>query len=308
MKSNPNDISRRFTGKSGNNNLVKALAAQVVVSNNNHVASKLSKCAEVLVCRKGKKVMLQGGGDTDIYFILAGKVNIEINGRVIAERGYGEHVGEMALIEPNAVRSATVRTTEKTVVAKINEVDFTKIAKAHPNLWRNIASQLAQRLRERSERIKAPNETPVIFIGSSSEAVGVADLVGRKLSKYKLRPWNKNVFNPSKGTLEDLVNLTQETDYAVILLTPDDITRSRGVTKNAPRDNAIFELGLFMGAISRERTYFLYPQGLKIKIPSDLVGVTGLEYVFSRQRKVLSRNIAVPCKKIKQLIAGQGAR
>lgn len=308
MKSNPNDISRRFTGKSGRKNLITALASQIVVSNNNHIACKLAKSAKVLTFRRGKKLMSQGDGDTDIYFILAGKVNIEINGRVIAERGHGEHVGEMALIETNAVRSATVRSVEKTVIAKVEESDFTKIAKAHPNLWRKIASQLAQRLRERSEKIKAPNDEPVIFIGSSSEAVSVADTISRKLSKFRLRPWNKNVFNPSKGTLEDLVNLTQEVDYAVIVLTPDDITRSRGVTKSSPRDNAIFELGLFMGAISRERTYFLYPSGVKIKIPSDLIGVTGLEYVFSNRRKILSRNMANPCKRIKQLIVEQGAR
>ena len=50
--------------------------------------------------------------------------------------------------------------------------------------------------------------------------------------------------------------MSLKTDFAVLVLTPDDITLSRGTTIASPRDNAIFELGLFMGTNGRNRTFF----------------------------------------------------
>ncbi|MEK7994821.1 MAG: TIR domain-containing protein, partial [Planctomycetota bacterium] len=84
---------------------------------------------------------------------------------------------------------------------------------------------------------------------------------------------------PSSTAIEALTALAQDADFAVIVLSPDDITLSRGNRRPSPRDNAIFELGLFMGAIGRDRTCLFKPQGMDIKIPSDLMGVTCVEYV-----------------------------
>jgi predicted nucleotide-binding protein with TIR-like domain len=38
-----------------------------------------------------------------------------------------------------------------------------------------------------------------------------------------------------------------------------------------PRDNIVFELGLFMGRLGRERTFIVRPASGPLKIPSDLV-------------------------------------
>ena len=46
----------------------------------------------------------------------------------------------------------------------------------------------------------------------------------------------------------------------------------------APRDNVVFELGLFMGALSRSRTFVCVPAGEALKIPSDLKGMTNIQY------------------------------
>jgi predicted nucleotide-binding protein len=64
----------------------------------------------------------------------------------------------------------------------------------------------------------------------------------------------------------------------VLVAGPDDEVTSRGTTAGAPRDNVVFELGLFMGALSRSRTFVCVPGGVALKIPSDLKGMTNIKY------------------------------
>jgi hypothetical protein len=86
------------------------------------------------------------------------------------------------------------------------------------------------------------------------------------------------VFGLSQGTLESLVGALDDFDFAVLVLTPDDLLTSRDQTTPAPRDNVLFELGLFMGALGRQRTYVLYDRTSTIKLPSDLAGVSAATY------------------------------
>jgi hypothetical protein len=67
-------------------------------------------------------------------------------------------------------------------------------------------------------------------------------------------------------------------DFAILVLTPDDLVISRGGSNQAPRDNVLFELGLFMGGIGRDRTFIVYDRTAHIKLPSDLAGVTAATF------------------------------
>ena len=59
----------------------------------------------------------------------------------------------------------------------------------------------------------------------------------------------------------------------------DDQSLSRGEYSVAPRDNVLFELGLFsIGLPGRERVYYLYDARQELKIPTDLLGVTPAKY------------------------------
>ena len=79
-------------------------------------------------------------------------------------------MGEMSVIDPSARRSATVVASEQTIVAWIEERLFAKIASKYPDLWRALALEIADRLRQRGELLRDPNSKPEIFIGSSSES------------------------------------------------------------------------------------------------------------------------------------------
>lgn len=82
---------------------------------------------------------------------------------------------------------------------------------------------------------------------------------------------------PGDITLDRLIAKAEGTDFAVLVAAADDVTTSRGDTTSSPRDNVILELGIFLGAIGRERTYVLTP-AVGLKLPTDLSGLTRLTY------------------------------
>jgi Predicted nucleotide-binding protein containing TIR-like domain len=90
--------------------------------------------------------------------------------------------------------------------------------------------------------------------------------------------------------------LTQS-DFAVITLTPDNHSDSRGQMSMAPRDNVLFELGLFMGHLGRERTYFICDRKQDLKIPTDLLGVNPASYE-RREGQDLGEAVATACSSI----------
>src|SRR4029453_12546212 len=78
--------------------------------------------------------------------------------------------------------------------------------------------------------------------------------------------------------LERLVELSQEVDFAAFVFAQDDWTTT-GASQSgqaSPRDNVVFEAGLFGGAIGIRRTFILHANDSKL--PSDLLGLTSVRY------------------------------
>jgi CRP/FNR family transcriptional regulator, cyclic AMP receptor protein len=298
----------RFRGHGGLDRLAEALADQFVVYGDRTIAVHIAKKAEVRAFPVGSTLMEQGDEETSIAFLLAGTVEILVNGHPIAARHAGNHVGEMALLDPLSRRSATVRATELTVAAVVSEYDFSNIAQQHPHLWRRLALSLGERLRERSKFHRPPNKHPAVFIGSSREGLSLAECLYGALRRSPTVPrlWSKGVFECSKTIIEDLTRAANESDFAILVLTGDDMTTSRRARTASPRDNVIFELGLFMGTLGRERTYVLAPSGLDIKIPTDLLGVTFLTYAL--RPSMPSKRLREPLRIIRGQIKKHGPR
>lgn len=126
------------------------------------------------------------------------------------------------------------------------------------------------------------DKQPSIFIGSSTESLEYAEALQSVLDRHFLtKLWTYGVFLPSKGTLSSLVDQAKTTDFAALFLTPDDDVVVRGEYLKAPRDNVVFELGLFIGRIGAERTFLLIPRD-GVDIPSDLQGITPIDYRSDR--------------------------
>jgi hypothetical protein len=120
-----------------------------------------------------------------------------------------------------------------------------------------------------------------LFIGSSSESTDVADALQIGLARrngIRPKPWTGGTFEPSGIILESLLRAVEHADCGVFVFAPDDVTLLRGAKRATARDNVVFELGLFMGALGRARTFVLRPQDVELHVPSDLLGLTTVGY------------------------------
>jgi Predicted nucleotide-binding protein containing TIR-like domain len=125
-----------------------------------------------------------------------------------------------------------------------------------------------------------PERKPKIFVGCSTEATRAAQAVQNNLRFVAFtKIWSQNTFQPSHFTIEDLIKDAPKYDFAVFILAPDDITLSRDAQQHAPRDNVIFETGLFMGVLGRDRVFLIKQGDMQVKLPSDLLGVNPVDYV-----------------------------
>lgn len=272
-------IVHRFTGIHKREKVIECLLRQRLVQNRRDIADALFLTGLIQNYAEGQEITTQGGIDNDIYFLLSGEVRVEVNGRTVATRLKDIHFGEMALLDATARRSATVRAICDVVVFKVPEAPFLEVANRYSEIWKLISSELAERLRERAKMLSSPNIDSVVFIGSSSEAADVATYLDKALKKngIETRSWIDGVFQVSETTIESLMGIASNVDFAILLLTPDDLTTSRRKKIDSPRDNVIFELGLFMGALGRDRTLIVADKALG-KLPSDLLGVVTLRY------------------------------
>jgi Predicted nucleotide-binding protein containing TIR-like domain len=146
-----------------------------------------------------------------------------------------------------------------------------------------------------------------VFVGSSREGVEIARSIQDLLSDVsEVDVWDQGVFGLSLGTLESLVQVLNNYDFAVLVLSADDLSVSHGVEQNSARDNVLIELGLFIGKLGRERTFVLYQRDSNVKIPSDLAGVTLASFSPPSDLTRLAAALGPACTKIRNAIRAKG--
>jgi hypothetical protein len=148
---------------------------------------------------------------------------------------------------------------------------------------------------------------PRIFLGSSAEQEKLLDALTRGLEDYAdVVPWT-TAFNPGTTALERLLELAHEVDFAALVFAQDDWTSNSpsaspppGSGQASPRDNVVFEAGLFGGALGMRRTFILHARGSKL--PSDLLGLTSVRY----GEATTPAEIEVVCQKLRKAIENEG--
>ena len=147
---------------------------------------------------------------------------------------------------------------------------------------------------------------PRIFLGSSGKQETLLEDLTRGLEDIAdVEPWTTS-FNPGTTTLERLLELTREVDFAAFVFAQDDWTAGGPPSPTAaesgqasPRDNVVFEAGLFGGALGMRRTFILHAGGAKL--PSDLLGLTCVRY----EEATTAAEVTVVCQKLRKAIENE---
>ncbi len=114
---------------------------------------------------------------------------------------------------------------------------------------------------------------PRVFVGSSTEGKPMAERLHALLTEFaRPRLW-PNAFRLSQNFLDEILRQAHECEFGVFLMPADDMIVKRGMTQAAARDNVLFELGVFLGALGKDRAFFVFCGDNPPELPSDLHGI-----------------------------------
>lgn len=156
------------------------------------------------------------------------------------------------------------------------------------------------------------SDTLRVFVASSTEQLGLVREIVKTINTSKTidaRPWEEEVFEFSKAYIESLEQELDRSDFAIVVLTGEDPGNIRGKSVNLPRDNVIFELGLFSGRLGRERCYFVVDGDTDTRIASDLSGVKSVNFYRNFEASVSARpDLGTQLKKLMEQMSELGPR
>jgi predicted nucleotide-binding protein with TIR-like domain len=141
---------------------------------------------------------------------------------------------------------------------------------------------------------------PPVFVASSTEGLDLAYAVQRNLEHFAAPTvWSQGVFQASSVVLDQLIKSLETFKFGVFVFSLDDVIFMRGLEHSAPRDNVVFELGLFIGRLGRERNFVVVPRGQRdLKLPTDLLGLITVSYDDTRPSAEYEAALGPACRAI----------
>jgi predicted Zn-dependent protease len=148
-----------------------------------------------------------------------------------------------------------------------------------------------------------------VFVGSSVEGLSVAYAVQQNLEHVaEITVWDQGIFYLSQSALDSLVQALQRFDFGIFIFTPEDVVIMRGNENRAVRDNVLFELGLFVGHLGKDRAFIVMPKNqTDFHLPTDLIGMTPGTYKADRTDENLQAATGAICHTINQQMLRLGS-
>ena len=141
----------KFVGDAGRGPLVEAIAKQRIVAGNHVLAEEIAGLVVLRAIPAGATLIEQADEDNDLFLIFEGEFQILVDGVVVAKRGAGDYVGEIAAIQPEFKRTATVVARSDAVVGKLTEAVLADLGDRYPTVYRAMAQKLAAHLLQRNK-------------------------------------------------------------------------------------------------------------------------------------------------------------
>jgi len=107
--------------------------------------SQVSRLMTPLDLKAGKVIARQGEVGREFLILLEGQVEVARDGKIIAVRGAGDFIGEIALLD-NRPRTATVTARTDVVVEVLNRGEFASLLAEAPELSSQVMATMARRL------------------------------------------------------------------------------------------------------------------------------------------------------------------
>lgn len=294
-------LKERFENTSGRTpEALDAMQRQKVLRDRPELAKKLLDKGSIREIGQDVELIKEGASDTDVYFLLMGKVEIRIKGNIVGERFAGEMLGEIASLKPSNNRTATVVTLAPCIVVQIAAEKVRDAVEGDAAFWKNIAEVMSERLENRNNMLSAANDRPHVLIVSSSESIDIVRQIETNLGedgRISVEPWNK-VFAISSYPISQLKSAIQRADFVIAVMRGDDVLISRNKSTAAPRDNVVLEYGMALGCLGPERSIILRPVDVEIKLASDSDGLTFVGYTESSVKPT----VRIACNKIREHI------
>jgi predicted nucleotide-binding protein len=123
---------------------------------------------------------------------------------------------------------------------------------------------------------------PNVFIASSSNSIVYARALKDLLEgDFRVQVWDEDqVFRLGTATIEQLEEHVSYYNFGIFLMLPDDKLIRGEYERMVPRDNVVFEAGLFTGKLSRKRAIVIAARDEQVLLPSDLNRLTTLKLDF----------------------------
>jgi hypothetical protein len=94
-------------------------------------------------------------------------------------------------------------------------------------------------------------------------------------------------------------------DFALFIFGPDDWTESRSIALASPRDNVVFEAGMFGAVLGWRRNIILHARD--VKLPSDLWGLTNIPYDPAAEPAAEGRVIGAKIRRVINELGWRGS-
>jgi CRP/FNR family transcriptional regulator, cyclic AMP receptor protein len=155
--------------------LIDVLKRQEFVNGNADLASAIAERGDLVEFGKGDHIIIKDAKDDHVFLLAAGPVAIVGKGNEVATRKAGQHIGEMAAVEPAQKEGRCGCRTRHYCSRAIEQIQFPGDRRAIPSdMVANRSRALEALIRAKQNWYLLRTSIPKLFVMSSTAALDTA--------------------------------------------------------------------------------------------------------------------------------------